>query len=133
VTHGRDFAWFPRTTRGDECAIATSVVRAWYAACVSYVLDAKAKHELEKLGLGTEVERVTASVRQNYDGEDVLKFEVVLKDELAFAKPSRQTGVRLNEIASALRWRAVRAGVPLFASVDFFAHSEVQRPKKKSA
>jgi hypothetical protein len=91
------------------------------------------KTEMEKLGLGAEVERVTANIRQNYQGEDVLAFEVVVKDELALAKPSRQTGDRLTEIAMALRDRAAKAKIPLFASVNFLAHSEAPRTTKKSA
>lgn len=99
---------------------------------MSYVLDPKLKAELEKLGLGADVERVTANIRQNYQGEDVVQFQVVVKDELALAAPSRQTGDRFNEIAMTLRQRAASAGIPLFASVNFIAHSEVPRTKKSA-
>jgi hypothetical protein len=100
---------------------------------VSYLLEPKLKAELEKLGLGADVERVSATIRQNYQGEDVLAFDVVVKDELALAKPSRQTGDLFTGIAMTLRQRAAKAGVPLFASVNFLAHSEATRTTKKSA
>ena len=95
---------------------------------MSYILDQKIKTGLEKLPLKG-VARVVADVRPNFDGEDVLVLCVILKDEPGLFEVSKENGERFGKLASELRQRAAKLGVPLFAAVDFFSESELPKPK----
>jgi hypothetical protein len=58
---------------------------------------------------------------------------VVLKDDAPKAALSDAFGKRLQKISTALRDRAARLNIPMFASVDFVGESELPRPKRKIA
>ena len=79
------------------------------------------------------VVRIFVEVGPNHTGEDWLYFRVVLKDDPLLATPSVAFGKRIQKISTALRDRAARLNVPMFASVDFVAESELPRQKRKTA
>lgn len=102
---------------------------------MSYLLDKGIETKLTRLlpDVDRGVVRVLAEVSPAHTGEDWLYFRVVLKDDTTTAAPSEALGKRLQKIATALRDRAARLGVPMFASVDFVSESELPRQKRKTA
>jgi hypothetical protein len=80
-----------------------------------------------------DVVRILANVAPNSLGEDWLYFRVVIKDDPTTITPSDAFGKRVQKISTALRERAARLNVPMFASVSFVAESELPPPKRKSA
>jgi hypothetical protein len=101
---------------------------------VSYVLEKALETKLTKLLPDDKgVVRILAEVAPSHTGEDWLYFRVVLKDDPTMATPSDAFGKRLQKISTALRDRAARLNVPMFASVGFVAESELPRPKRKIA
>jgi hypothetical protein len=102
---------------------------------VSYVLSKALETKLTKLlpDVDKGVVRIFVEVGPNSLGEDWLYFRVVLKDDPMLATSSAALGKRLQKIATALRDRAARLNVPMFASVGFIAESELPRQKRKTA
>jgi hypothetical protein len=105
---------------------------------VSFVLDKalekKLTRPLPQIDKG--VVRILVEVAPSHVGEDWLYFRVVLKDDDDTATVTTQPdefGKRLQTISTALRDRAARLNVPMFASVDFVGESELPRPKRKTA
>lgn len=95
---------------------------------MSYILDSGVTSKLaakpESIDRG--VARVLVGIRPDHTGEDVLSFQVVLKDSVGLKKPSPKMGDRLLKIASELRRRAAELDVPLRASVRFVVESELR-------
>lgn len=102
---------------------------------MSYVLSKALETKLTKLlpNVDKGVVRIFAEVGLNSLGEEWLYFRVVLKDDPMLTTPSDALGKRLGKIATALRDRAARLNVPMFASVGFVAESELPRQKRKTA
>jgi hypothetical protein len=101
---------------------------------VSYALEPRIEAQLvEPLSeIDKGVVRIFVEIAPAHTGEDWLYFRVVLKDGAATATPSEALGKRLQKIATALRDRAARLNVPMFASVNFVAESELRRHKRKT-
>jgi len=100
---------------------------------VSYVL---LKNVARKLAqplpeIDPDVARISVDIAPDHNGEDMLFFRVVLKDDTSLAAPSAALGKRLNKIAAALRMRAAKEGLPMFASVGFMAESELPRQRRR--
>lgn len=102
---------------------------------MSFVLDKALEKKLTRPlpEVDTGVVRILAEVAPSHIGENWLYFRVVLKDDTTVAAHPVAFGKRLQKISTALRDRAARLDVPLFASVDFVGESELPRPKRKSA
>jgi hypothetical protein len=102
---------------------------------VSYVLEKPLETKLTKLlpDIDKGVVRILVKVAPNHTGEDWLYYRVVLKDDATMNTVSDAFGKRLQRISTALRDRAARLNVPMFASVDFVGESELPRPKRKTA
>ena len=102
---------------------------------MSYVLSKALEAKLTKLlpDVDKGVVRIFVEIGPNSLGEDWLYFRVVLKDDPMLATPSAALGKRLQKIATALRDRAARLNVPMFASVGFATESELPRQKRKIA
>jgi len=96
---------------------------------VSYVLSKALEAKLTKLlpDVDKGVVRIFVEVGPNSLGEDWLYFRVVLKDDPMLATLSDEFARRIQKISTALRDRAARLNVPMFASVGFVAESELSR------
>jgi hypothetical protein len=102
---------------------------------VSFVLDKALEKKLTRPlpEVDTGVVRILAEVALNSLGEEWLYFRVVLKDDPTLTVTSDVFGKRIQKISTALRNRAARLNVPMFASVSFVAKSELDPQKRKIA
>jgi hypothetical protein len=108
----------------------------WYSLPVSYVLDPSIVDKLRApVGdIDDAVVRVDVRMGLDHDGDDVVFFDVVLRDDAIPAEPSAAFGARLQRISAALRQRS-SSMIPQapFAHVRFRGESESSKVKRRSA
>lgn len=93
------------------------------------VLESGVRRQLEKTpgNVDPDVVRLKADIITDQFGLDALLVLVILRDSFALTPPSPSIGQRLERIALRLRQRAMQAGLPLYAFVDFVRESEAAR------